>query len=133
LSRAYENKVGENLNALPSVINILFNDPICVSDVLVQQIVPKYNTSNVAQIQVSYNLTNGTQLKTPDGKLFTIRSSDNLPAISETPMRCDIQGIDVTILKTFDKNLPSWVRLKVMGCYGQSKRFLFKNIFKHFF
>ena len=121
-SHAYENMRGENLiGERPYIINLFFNSRICVSDVLVQREAPGRQTSNVAQIEISYRFSNKSKLTTTDGNTLVIRSPDNHPIVTENQFRCNIQGIDVKILKTTDEKYPSFVRLMVFGCYGLSK------------
>ncbi|CAF4215767.1 unnamed protein product, partial [Rotaria magnacalcarata] len=117
-SRAYENMRGENLTEKPYIINMFFNNAICVSDVLVQRTAPGQKTSNVAQIEVSYKTPENTDLTTADGNLIVLQSPANNPTVTESQLRCNIQGIEVTILATTDQNPPSFVRLIVDGCYG---------------
>ncbi|CAF4275432.1 unnamed protein product, partial [Rotaria sp. Silwood2] len=118
-SRAYENMRGEDLTTEgPYIINLFFNNHICVSDVLVQRTALGRQPSNVAKIEVSYKTSDKTDLKTSDGKTIVIQSPDDNPTVTENQLRCNIQGIDVKILKTTDQNKPSFVRLMVIGCYG---------------
>ncbi|CAF4894723.1 unnamed protein product [Rotaria sp. Silwood1] len=118
-SRAYENMRGEDLTTEgPYIINLFFNNHICVSDVLIQRTAPGRKISNVAKIEVSYKTSNKTDLKTSDGNTIVLQSPDDNPTVTENQLRCNIQGIDVKILKTTDQNKPSSVRLMVIGCYG---------------
>jgi hypothetical protein len=120
-SRAYENMRGENLTTSgPYTINMVFNNLVCVSDVLVQRTASDRKTSNVVQIEVKYRTSNGSELKAPDGAAVVLRSLENDPTITEKSLRCNIQGIDVKVLKTADNEKPSSVRLMVTGCYPTS-------------
>ena len=120
-SRAYENMRGENLTTTgPYTINMVFNNHVCVSDVLVQRTAPDRKTSNVVQIEITYTTSNGTTMRTSEGKTLVLRSPDNDPTITEKSLRCDVKGIDVKVLKTDDNATPSFVRLMVIGCYGPS-------------
>jgi hypothetical protein len=112
---------GENLTQEPYIINVNFNNPICVTDVLAQRTAPGQSDSNVAQIGISYKTTNGTDVLTPDGKILVLQSPDDDPIIKEQSLRCNIQGIQFQILKTTDQKPPSFVRLIVDGCYAPSK------------
>lgn len=120
LSRIYENQRGEDFLVSPYVVNLNFNNPICVTDVLVQRTASNRSTSNAAKIAVRYRTTNGTDSVGPDGRPLVLQSPDNNPAITENSLRCDIQGIQVTILNTTDQRPPSFVRLMVIGCYAPS-------------
>ena len=120
LSRIYENQRGEDFLVSPYVVNLNFNNPICVTDVLVQRTAPNRNTSNVAKIAVRYRTANGSNLVTADGRPRVSQSPDNNPTVTEDSLRCDIQGIQVTILNTADQRQPSFVRLMVIGCYAPS-------------
>ena len=124
-SQAYENLRGENLiSPGPYIINLIFGNTICVSQVLVQVTAPNRKPSNVAKIQISYKAANGSVLTTADGKTtLVLTSPDNDPTVNETSPRCNVKGIDVTILNTTDKAAPAFVRLKVMGCDGSCKSF----------
>ena len=127
-SRAYENMRGEDLTtAGPYIINMFFNNHICVSDVLVQRTSPGRQTSNVAMIQVTYKTSDNTYLKTSDGNTIVLQSPSDNPIVTEDQLRCNIQGIDVAILKTTDQKKPSFVRLIVDGCYAPSKTVLLET------
>lgn len=116
-TRAYENARGENLTTSgPYTINLVFNSLVCVTDVLVQRTALDRKTSNIVQIEVTYRTSNRTELKTSDGTIVTLRSPENDPTITEKSLRCNIQGIDVKVLKTADNDKPSFVRLMVIGC-----------------
>ncbi|CAF3672957.1 unnamed protein product, partial [Rotaria socialis] len=117
-SRAYANMRGEDLTNAPYKIYMFFNNVICVSDVLVQITAPGRSTSNVAQIEVSYKTSDGSDLKSANGSPIVLQSPVNNPTVTEIPLRCNIQGINVTILGTTDQKPPSFVRLIVDGCYG---------------
>lgn len=120
LSRIYENLRGEDFIIPPYVINLNFNNLICVTDVLVQRTAPNRNPSNAAKIAVRYRTSNGSEVLGSDGRALVLQSSDNNPMITEDALRCDIQGIQVTILNTTDQRSPSFVRLIVNGCYAPS-------------
>ncbi|CAF4966026.1 unnamed protein product, partial [Rotaria socialis] len=79
---------------------MFFNNVICVSDVLVQVTAPGRSTSNVAQIEVSYKTSDGSDLKSANGSSIVLQSPVNNPTVTEIPLRCNIQGINVTILGT---------------------------------
>ena len=118
-SRAYENMPGENLTTPgPYTINMVFSKQICVSDVLVQRSAPDRETSNIVQIEVNYRTSNGTEMTTSDGKILVLTSPKTDPTVTEKSLRCNIQGIDVKVLKTDDSQKPSFARLVVIGCYG---------------
>ncbi|CAM4985052.1 unnamed protein product, partial [Rotaria socialis] len=117
-SRAYANMRGEDLTNAPYKIYMFFNNVICVSDVLVQVTAPGRSTSNVAQIEVSYKTSDGSDLKSANGSPIVLQSPVNNPTVTEIPLRCNIQGINVRILGTADQKPPSFVRLIVDGCYG---------------
>ena len=124
-SRAYQNMRGENLiTSGPYIINIFFNNHICVSDVIVQRTAPGRDTSNVEQIEISYKSSDRTELKNPDGTSLVLRSPIDNPTVTDDPIRCKVQGIDVRVLKTTNANKPSFVRLMVIGCYAPSKLYL---------
>jgi hypothetical protein len=118
---------GEDLTIEPYLVYATFNSPICVSDVLVQRTAPGRMDSNVAQIEISYINSNGSNVLTSDGKILTLQSPPNNPTITEQSLRCDIQEIIFKILKTTDQKSPSFVRLEVLGCYQPSKHFLFSK------
>lgn len=120
LSRIYEGQRGEDFLVAPHVIELNFNNPICVTDILVQRTAPSRTASNAAKIAVRYRTSNGTNVVTPDGRPLVLQSPDNNPTITEDSLRCDIQGIQVTILNTTDQRQPSFVRLMVIGCYAPS-------------
>lgn len=122
-TRAYENKRGEKLTGnAPYLINIVFKNHICVSNVLVQQNAPGQQPSNVAKIEVSYKVNDTTPLTTADGQPIVLQSADNEPIVRENQIRCGIHGIDVQILKLAYGDKPSNVRLIVMGCFEPSKQ-----------
>ena len=121
LSRIYEGMRGEDLTQAPYIVDANFNNLICVTDVSVQRTAPGRNDSNVAQIQISYTTSNGTNVLASDGKVLVLQSPDNNPTITEQSLRCNIQGIQFQILKTTDQKPPSFVRLIVDGCYAPSK------------
>ena len=126
-TRAYENLRGENLTtAGPYTINIVFNSLVCVTQVLVQRTADNRNTSNIVQIEVTYGTSNRTELKASDGTIVTLRSPENDPTITEKSLRCNIQGIDVKVLKTADKDKPSFTRLMVIGCFTPSSWIVFR-------
>ncbi|CAF0925338.1 unnamed protein product [Rotaria sordida] len=115
-SRAYENMQGEKLTEEPYIINAFFSNPICVSEVRVQQEAPRYKPSNIAKIEVSYKTSDKTDLKTSDGNKIVLQSPDDNATVIENQLRCNVQGVDVKILKTTDENKPSFVRVMVLGC-----------------
>lgn len=126
LSRIYENLRGEDFIIPPYVINLNFNNIICVTDILVQQTAPNRNPTNAAKIAVRYRTSNGSEVLAPDGRVLTLQSPDNNPTIIEDSLRCDIQGVQITILNTTDQRSPSFVRLIINGCYAPSNHpFLF--------
>ena len=106
----------------PYIVNVNFNSPICLTESLVQVTAPNRRNSNVAQIQITYTTSNGTNVLGSNGKVLTLTSPDNNPTIIEPSLRCDVQGIQFTILKTTDKLSPSFVRLMVIGCYAPSNK-----------
>jgi hypothetical protein len=126
-TRAYENMRGEDLTIEPYLVYATFNTPICVSDVLVQRTALGRKDSNVAQIEINYINSNGSNVLTSDGKILTLQSPADNPTITEKSLRCDIQEIIFKILKTTDQKSPSFVRLEVIGCYQPSKHFSFSK------
>jgi hypothetical protein len=119
-SRAYENMAGEKLTSKgPYTINIVFTNLICVSEVLIQKTASYRRTSNVAQIELVYKTVNGTNLESSNGETLILQSPRNNPIITESSPRCNIQGVDIRILKTDDDMPPSSVRVMVMGCSAQ--------------
>lgn len=126
-SRAYENMRGEQLTTDgPYIINLFFNNEVCISDVLIQRAAPGHQTSNVEKIEISYKTGNKTDLKNPDGTLLVLQSPDSDPTVTESQLRCNVQGINVKILKTTDNNKPSFVRLMVLGCSASSNKKLYE-------
>ncbi len=121
-SRIYENMRGEDLTQQPYTINFNFNNQICVSEVLLQRIAPNRNDSNVAKIAISYTTSNGSYVLTSDGQKLVLQSPDNDPTIREQTLRCNIQGIQLTILNMTNNKRPAFVRVLVIGCYGPSKQ-----------
>ena len=127
-TQAYEDLKGENLRlGYDQVINAVFNNHICVSDVSVQVNATGRSSSNVAQIEVSYLNVNRSDLLDADGTKVVLRSSLNNPTIVEQSMRCGILGVNVKILRTSDQQAPKAVRVMVEGCYKPGKT---KNTFQ---
>jgi hypothetical protein len=122
-SRIFEGSPGENLTVAPYIINVNFKNLICVTKSLVQRQAYGRKDSNVAQIQITYTTTNGTSVLGSDGKVLTLTSPDDDPTIVEPSVRCNIEGIQFTILKTTDKLQPLFVRLMVIGCFAPGKHF----------
>ncbi|CAF1225499.1 unnamed protein product, partial [Adineta ricciae] len=117
-TQAYKDLKGENLRlGYDQVINAVFNNHICVSDVSVQVNATGRSSSNVAQIEVSYLNVNRSDLLGTDGTKVVLRSSLNDPTIVEQSMRCGILGVNVKILRTSDQQAPKAVRVMVEGCY----------------
>ncbi|CAF4728283.1 unnamed protein product, partial [Rotaria socialis] len=71
--------------------------------------------------------SDGSDLKSANGSPITLQSPVNNPTVTEIPLRCNIQGINVRILGTADQKPPSFVRLIVDGCYGPRKQFFLVN------
>jgi len=120
-SSIYASMQGKNLTKEPYIINFNFNNEICVSEVLVQRTAPNKHNSNVAKIAISYTTNNGSYVLASDGEKLVLQSPDNDPTIQEQTLRCNIQGIQLTILNTTDQKPPYFVRVKVIGCYQPSK------------
>lgn len=117
-SRAYENMRGENLTMSgPFFVNVLFNQDICVSEILIQKQAKDQPASNVAQIRAVYKTFNGSTLKKPDGSVLMLESPRFNPWIIEDQIICGIQGIDIEIMATDDNTNPRNVRVLVLGCF----------------
>jgi hypothetical protein len=127
-SQAYEGLAGEKLTAPgPFIINAVFVSSICVSEVLIQRTALNRKTSNVLKIQVTYKMTNGTDVTNPNGTLVTLSSPDNDPTVIESSIRCDVKEVDVQILNTTGNADPTAVRVMVVGCVAPGKLFLSNN------
>ena len=127
-TQAYEGLAGEKLTSPgPFIINAIFVNSICVSEVLIQRTAPNRKTSNVLKIKVTYKMANGTDITNPNGTLLTLSSPDNDPTVIESSVRCDITEVDVQILNTTGNADPTAVRVMVVGCLSPGKLFLFDN------
>lgn len=119
---AYKGMKGEDFKvANEHPVRAVFKKPVCVSEVAVERFVTGLPTSNVVQIEVSYLNAEDKDVTTADGRKVVLQSTDKNATVFEEKMRCDVQTVNIKLLKTDDGQPPSAVRIVINGCYDISR------------
>lgn len=122
LSYAYENQNGTSFRFLQTpTIHAYFTAPVAISTVALQ---PTYNgrTTNILKFSLYYLKWDGTPYTDPNtGKPLTFTTPDGDTSLTiQHDLIPDLKGLNMTILQTSGV-VPTWFRLKVLGCYKSSK------------
>ena len=129
LSKAYENRAGVTFNTERPTVRAYFKGTVSISTVALQA---TYNekTTNIAKFSLYYLNADGTPYLDPlTGKVLTYTSDSSL-AIQHDIIP-NLKGLNLTVLQTTG-GLPSYFRLKVLGCFKAGKVFLLCHVnFNH--